>query len=68
MPNEIQKMQAYIRKHGAPRNLRFDICVQEALVIADEMHPIDGIELAFLYGRAKGYRQAMLDLKKEKSA
>lgn len=65
MPNEIQKMKAYIKKHGTPCNLRFDICVNEAFAIIKEMNPIDGIDFAFLYGRTKGYQQAMLDLKKK---
>ena len=56
--NEIQKVKAYIKKHGAPRNMRFDVNLREVFAMAFGLHPIDGVVLAFLYGRAKGYQQA----------
>lgn len=65
--SEIQKVKAYIKKHGAPRNMRFDANLREVFAMAFGLHPVDGVDLAFLYGKAKGYRQAKRELQ-QKSA
>lgn len=57
-PNEIEKVKAYVEKHGAPRNLRFEASVQEVFSVAEGMPTIEGLSLIFAYGKAKGYRQA----------
>lgn len=56
--NEVEKVKAYVEKHGAPRNLRFEASVQEVFSVAEGMPPIEGLSLIFAYGKAKGYRQA----------
>ncbi len=57
-PDEIEKVKAYVEKHGAPRNLRFEASIQEVFSIAEGMPAIEGLSLIFAYGKAKGYRQA----------
>lgn len=56
--SEIDKVKAYVEKHGAPRNLRFEASLQEVFSIAEGMPAIEGLSLIFAYGKAKGYRQA----------
>lgn len=63
--NEIQKVKAYIKKHGTPRNMRFDANIREVFAMAFGLHPVDGVDLAFLYGRAKGYQQAKKELQQK---
>ncbi len=48
----------YIKKHGAPRNLRYALPVTEAFALADGMTSLEAVSLAFTYGQAKGYRMA----------
>ena len=62
---EIEKIKAYVAKHGAPCNLRFSANVREASAVAFGMHPIEAFDLAFLYGKAKGYRQAKKELRQK---
>lgn len=57
-PNEIEKVRAYVERHGAPRNLRFEASLQEVFSVAEGMPTIEGLSLIFAYGKAKGYRQA----------
>lgn len=57
-PDEIKKVKAYVKKHGAPQNLRFEASIQEVFSIAEGMPKIEGLSLIFAYGKAKGYRQA----------
>lgn len=56
--DEIEKVKAYVKKHGAPQNLRFEASTQEVFSIAEGMPTIEGLILIFAYGKAKGYRQA----------
>ena len=63
MSNEIDKVKAYVEKHGAPQNPRFDASIQEVLSIAEGMPLIEGLSLIFVYGKAKGYRQAKAERK-----
>lgn len=55
---EIEKIKRYIGKHRAPRNPRYDMNMKEALAVTHELTPIEAVNLAFVYGRAKGYRAA----------
>lgn len=63
--DEIEKIKTYIAKHGAPCNLHFSANFREASAIAFGMHPIEVFNLAFLYGKAKGYRQAKKELQQK---
>jgi len=58
---EIEKIMKYIDKHGAPRNLRYDASIKEVFALANEMGVIEAIHFAFIYGKAKGYRQAQAE-------
>lgn len=58
---EIEKIKKYIDKHGAPRNLRYDSSMKEVFALASEMGAIEAISLAFVYGKAKGYKQAQAE-------
>lgn len=62
---EIEKIKTYIAKHGAPCNLRFSVNVRQASAVAFGMHPIEAFDLAFLYGKAKGYQQAKKELQQK---
>lgn len=55
---EIEKMKRYIGKYGAPRNRYYDASMKEMFALAREMDVIEAINMAFIYGKAKGYRAA----------
>lgn len=61
----INRVKKYIKNHGAPDNIRFDANVREIFAMAFGLHPVDGVDLAFLYGKAKGYQQAKKELQKK---
>lgn len=63
--NEIRKVEAYVKKHEAPRNVRFDASAREIFAIVHELTHIEGVMLAFSYGKAKGYRQAKKELQRK---
>lgn len=60
--SEIKKIEKYVDKHGVPRNKRYDISMKEAIAISREMSAIEAVSLAFVYGRAKGYRAAKAEV------
>jgi len=59
--SEIEKIQRYIQKNGAPHNLWYTASLKEIFAIA-EKPTIDAVVLAFNYGRAKGYRMAKAEV------
>lgn len=61
--SEIEKIQGYISKHGAPSNPRYSIPVADVLAIVREMTAIEAVDLAFQYGQAKGYRMAKAEVR-----
>lgn len=65
--NEIQKVEAYIEKYGPPYNYRFDTNMRELLALTYGLDHIEGVMLAFRYGRAKAWQQAKKELR-QKSA
>lgn len=60
--SEIEKMRSYIEKHGAPSNPRYDMSIKEALAVAHELGGIEAVNMAFVYGKAKGYRAAKTEV------
>lgn len=56
--SEIEKMKRYIErtKIAAPTN--YELGVLEANAIKNAEDALDAVYMAFLYGRAKGYRAA----------
>ncbi len=61
--SEIEKIEEYIKKSNVPRNRRYGASAKEIFAIASEMSGADAVMLAFGYGRAKGYRQAIAEHK-----
>ncbi len=61
--SEIEKVQRYISKNKAPSNPRYDANLNEIFAIAHEMSPVEAVNLAFTYGRAKGYRAAKAEVR-----
>ena len=60
---EIEKMQKYIERTKLEDGGRYKIGLHEAYALARRAHnldslPIEIIDLAFSYGKAKGYRAA----------
>ena len=67
---EIEKMERYIKRTKLDKNDRFDMTVREAFELAYKVQDmgeslIDVISLAFVYGKAKGYRAALAAQKKD---
>lgn len=60
-------MEAYIEKYDPPYNYCFDTNMKKLFAMAYELDRIEGVMLAFRYGRAKGYQQAKKELQ-QKSA
>lgn len=55
--NEIEKIKRYIERTDMDRpNLRYDMSMAELKALADTDSYAEPLVLAFLYGRAKGYR------------
>ena len=54
----IKKIKKYIKNTKEKECKRYDLYTSEATAIYKQTSPIDGIMLAFTYGRAKGYRAA----------
>ncbi len=59
--SETEKIQRYIERSNVPRNRRYGASAKEIFAIASEMSGADAVILAFGYGRAKGYRQAIAE-------
>lgn len=55
---EIEKIQRYIERTDAKISDRYELGQLEVAALRREKDIVDGIYLAFLYGRAKGYRAA----------
>ena len=61
--NEIEKMKRYIERTKLSEDDRFYMTLQEAFELTIQAHecndlPMEIINLAFKYGKAKGYRAA----------
>ena len=61
--SEVEKIKRYIYKHGAPRDPHYDMSLKEALAVAHEVGGIDAVCMAFVYGKAKGYRAAKAEVR-----
>lgn len=55
---EIEKMKRYIERTNATDMSRYELDLLEARALRREPEQTDALYLAFLYGRAKGYRAA----------
>lgn len=62
--SEIEKIKRYIEKNGAPRNLRYDMSLKEALAVVHGVGGAEAVSMAFAYGKAKGYRMAKAEAQK----
>lgn len=62
--SEIEKVKRYIDKHGAPENPRYSMSVKEALAVAHELGGIEAVNMAFAYGKAKGYQAAKAEVRR----
>lgn len=56
--SEIEKMKRYIERTNAKVSDRYEMDLLEARELKREADLTNAIYLAFLYGRAKGYRAA----------
>lgn len=56
--SEIEKMRRYIERTKANISSCYEMDFLEVHELKQEADAIDAIYLAFLYGRAKGYRAA----------
>lgn len=65
--DNIKKVETYIKKHDPPYNYRFDTNMRELLALTYGMDHIEGVMLAFRYGRAKAWQQAKREMQ-QKSA
>lgn len=66
--SEIEKIRRYIDRTGAKRagyDMDFKEAVEMARMAANA--PIDTIVMAFNYGRAKGYRAANAEARREQA-
>lgn len=66
--SEIEKMQQYIERTRLDDGGRYKIGMHEAFELARRAHnldslPIEIIDLAFNYGKAKGYRAAKAEVR-----
>ncbi len=66
MSEEVERIQQYIEQTHNKENLSryYDMNLQELIEILKAVGAQDGIYLAFQYGRAKGYRACMREVKK----
>ena len=60
---EIEKMKRYIARTNVNASDRYDMDLLEAHALNREPDITDAVYLAFLYGRAKGYRAAKAKFK-----
>lgn len=66
--SEIEKIQRYVgRSKAFPQGTPYQMNLLEAFSLADMSaeNAVDAICLAFDYGRAKGYRAAQAEAKRE---
>ena len=63
----IKKIKKYIKNTKEKECKRYGLYVSEAVTICKQSSPINGIMLAFAYGRAKGYRAAQNEHKRKKA-
>ena len=66
---EIEKMKRYVERTKLKRTDRFGLNAEEALELANQAYsagalPINVINLAFRYGKAKGYRAAKAEARR----
>lgn len=61
--SEIEKMKRYIKRTHVNISDRYDMDLLESRALNREADTTDAIYLAFLYGRAKGYRAAKAKFK-----
>lgn len=54
--NEIEKIKAYIDRAKQSANRAYSLSTSEWIAIRNNCSELDGIALAYEYGRAKGYR------------
>lgn len=56
--SEIEKMKRYIERTNTGELSRYELGLLEVQALRRESVQADALYLAFLYGRAKGYRAA----------
>lgn len=62
--SEIEKMERYIERTNAPDMSRYELDLLETRALRQEPDQTDALYLAFLYGRAKGYRAAKAEVRR----
>ncbi len=63
--SEIEKIKRYIDRTNANISDRYEIGCLEVGALKREFDVTDAVYLAFLYGRAKGYRAAKAEARKK---
>lgn len=61
---DLQRIQKYIDKTQADNMWRYELMMNDWKALAT-LHTIDAVAMAFLYGRAKGYRAAKAEMTKK---
>ena len=61
--SEIEKMKRYIERTNANISDRYEIELLEVRELTRKPDKADAVYLAFLYGRAKGYRAAKAEVR-----
>lgn len=64
---ELEKIKAYIEKTNCDVERRYRLRFDEAAVMAKQ-DPYHMVNLAFKYGKAKGYRAAKAEMKAKQRA
>lgn len=62
--SEIEKIKQYICKNVVPNSQRYSMSMNEAIAVAHELDRIEAIEIAFIYGKAKGYKAAKAEMRR----
>lgn len=62
---EIKKIKAYITKYDPPHNYHFDASMKDLLALVHGVDRIEGILIAFQYGKAKAWQQAKKELQRK---
>lgn len=55
---KLEEMRRYIDQTGISQKSRYGMSIGEAIALAQDLPPLEAIDFAFRYGRAKGFRAA----------
>ncbi len=61
---EIEKIERYIKRTNIADLKHYEMNMLELHALADMVNVVDALCIAFLYGRAKGYRAAKAEARK----